>query len=310
VVDLTIRPYQPSDASALADLLNAIEQFVGAHPFFTDEEVRSFFGGLDDPALNTRVVTVPDGSMVACAMVDPPPPGGFRVGLFGGVRPSWRGLGIGRDLFSWQQERAEEVRRTAGPGVEWIAEAHSNVKDPSAVRLFERFGMTPRRHWFDMEVSIDAATPIPLADGLRSVPVTPERFEALHAAHMEAFADHFGFQYKSYNEWAKYAVQFSKFRPELSRIALDGDEIAGYVLGYDENGDERFYFGQVGTRRPWRRRGVAGALLSEALVAAASAGKKVATLGVDAESPTGAVGVYERVGFGVIGQSVSYSRPL
>lgn len=70
------------------------------------------------------------------------------------------------------------------------------------------------------------------------------------------------------------------------------------------------YIGQVGVRRPWRRRSVAAALLAEALAAAAAAGKATASLGVDADSPTGAVGVYERVGFATVTRWVTYSLSL
>ena len=86
------------------------------------------------------------------------------------------------------------------------------------------------------------------------------------------------------------------FRGDLSRIALDGDDIAAYILAYD-GVEGSVYIGQVGTRRPWRKRGLAGALLSASVRAAAAAGKTQASLGVDADSPTGAVGVYERLGF-------------
>jgi ribosomal protein S18 acetylase RimI-like enzyme len=100
------------------------------------------------------------------------------------------------------------------------------------------------------------------------------------------------------------------FLPELSSIAFDGDEIAGYVLGYRDADPTRLYIGQVGARRPWRRRGLAAALLSQVLHSARAAGKDFASLGVDADSPTGAVGVYERVGFTVEARAVTYSRTL
>jgi ribosomal protein S18 acetylase RimI-like enzyme len=46
------------------------------------------------------------------------------------------------------------------------------------------------------------------------------------------------------------------------------------------------------------------------MAAAAAAGKTKAALGVDADSPTGAVGVYERVGFAEHARFVAYRRPL
>jgi mycothiol synthase len=57
------------------------------------------------------------------------------------------------------------------------------------------------------------------------------------------------------------------------------------------------YICQVGTRPPWRKRGLAMALLAASLAAGAADGKTTASLGVDADSPTGAVTVYERLGF-------------
>ena len=50
-------------------------------------------------------------------------------------------------------------------------------------------------------------------------------------------------------------------------------------------------------RRPWRRRGVARALIVGALLALRERGLTSAVLGVDADNPTGALGPYEAVGF-------------
>jgi ribosomal protein S18 acetylase RimI-like enzyme len=60
------------------------------------------------------------------------------------------------------------------------------------------------------------------------------------------------------------------------------------------------WINSVGTRRAWRGRGVATALLQEVLHAAAGAedGLERAILGVDAENPTGALRVYRALGFG------------
>ena len=81
------------------------------------------------------------------------------------------------------------------------------------------------------------------------------------------------------------------------------------MLAYN-NVEGREYIGQVGTRRPWRKRGLASALISASLAAAVADGKSSASLGVDADSPTGAVGVYERLGFEVKHKFVSYRRSV
>lgn len=100
------------------------------------------------------------------------------------------------------------------------------------------------------------------------------------------------------------------FRAELSPLAFDDADIVGYVLSYAGPGPERLYIGRVGVARPWWRRGVAGGLLVRMFEAARAAGRTTAALGVDADGPTGAVGVYERVGFSVELRATSYALPL
>jgi ribosomal protein S18 acetylase RimI-like enzyme len=66
----------------------------------------------------------------------------------------------------------------------------------------------------------------------------------------------------------------------------------------------------VGTRRAGRNRGIASALLRRALTGARAAGFASASLGVDADSPTGALGLYQRAGFTMMLTSVTNTKPL
>jgi ribosomal protein S18 acetylase RimI-like enzyme len=70
------------------------------------------------------------------------------------------------------------------------------------------------------------------------------------------------------------------------------------------------YIGQIGTRRSWRGRGLASALVGAALAAMKDAGYVRAALTVDTENPTGAHGLYERLGFVTERRYVSYQRPI
>jgi mycothiol synthase len=66
----------------------------------------------------------------------------------------------------------------------------------------------------------------------------------------------------------------------------------------------------VATRRSARKRGIASALLSRALADARSAGFTAASLSVDADSPTGAFGLYQRAGFAIRTTSVTQVKDL
>jgi mycothiol synthase len=311
VGELTMREYRTGDAQALTDLYNTVERAAGGHPGYIAVETAELVEALvTDPARDTRLYFAPDGTVAAAGVVPTPPEGGFRVDLFGGVHPDWRGRGLGRDVLSWQLARTAEIHDAVAPDAEWQAEVGALVDDHTAQRLFERLGLAPVRYFFEMVASTKDVPAVALPARLRAEPYRPEVERALHAAHMEAFQDHWGYQSRGYEDWCAITVRSEGFRPELSRVAFDGDEIAGYVLTYADAQPDRCYIGQVGTKRPWRRRGLAGALLSEIMTTASGAGVEFMGLGVDADSLTGAVGVYERVGFEVESRFIAFRKPV
>ena len=91
--------------------------------------------------------------------------------------------------------------------------------------------------------------------------------------------------------------------PALWVVAWDGDEVAGVVQTWiwpEENerlGVKRGWLEHISVRRPWRRRGLGRALTAESLRRLRDAGMDDAMLGVDSENPTGALGLYEGLGF-------------
>lgn len=308
---MQIRPYVESDADAIADLMNAVDAKHGAEAGWTGGEMRSFIKAwVRDPATDSRLVVTPDGELAAAGIVSPPPEGGQRADMLGGVHPAYQGRGLGREMLAWQYDRARQLHSDIAPSDQWHVEAGASVDDTAAIRLFQRLEFGPVRYFFEMIAALDGQQDeMALPDRLVSVPYTPELAKPLHEAHMEAFSDHWGFQRRPFEKWVIGTVESEEFRPDLTRIAFDGDQIAGYVLAYN-NVEGREYIGQVGTRRPWRKRGLASALISASLAAAVADGKSSASLGVDADSPTGAVGVYERLGFEVKHKFVSYRRSV
>jgi ribosomal protein S18 acetylase RimI-like enzyme len=132
---------------------------------------------------------------------------------------------------------------------------------------------------------------------------------------MEAFADHWG---GIPNSEATFERFFSgpDFQPELWRVAWDGDEVAGQVNNMvmrelnAQTGSRRGLLAGVSVRRPWRGRGLARALVSQSLVAFREIGMTDAVLGVDADNPTGALGVYEANGFVVHQRERAFRKPF
>ena len=169
--------------------------------------------------------------------------------------------------------------------------------------LHEAAGFRRARWYLDMRRDLDA--PIPEEPDLGAVRI--ELYDAALAervrlVHNDAFADHWGSEPLTAEIWGRDFVGDPRFRPDLSLVARDGDEIVGYAVNYvfepdwAATGVREGWVGQLGVRRMWRRRGLATALLVRSMTTFAAAGLDVAMLGVDAENLTGAVGVYERVG--------------
>ena len=97
--------------------------------------------------------------------------------------------------------------------------------------------------------------------------------------------------------------------PELWFLAFSGAEPAGIAMCNPSPGLPELGRVQVlGVRRPWRKRGVARALLLHAFAEFRSRGLTGAMLGVDAESLTGADRLYEQVGMHVAARFVVYEK--
>jgi ribosomal protein S18 acetylase RimI-like enzyme len=311
MADMTTRPYEPSDAAAVTALMNVIDEAGGGRAALTVEETGAMLSAqVADFSTDTRLTFESDGTLAAAGMVSTPPTGGFRADLFGGVHPDRRGQGLGRALLGWQYERATQIHAVTAPGDQWQAEIGVMAGEPTAARLFARLEFAAVRYFFEMLASTASTSGAALPAGLRSEVPTPSIDRPLFDAHVEAFADHWGAQRRDYDKWLSLALHSKNFRPDLSRVAFDGDEIAGYVLTYRDNDPIRSYIGQVGTRRPWRGKGLASALMAEVIEASGQAGYSHICLAVDADSPTGAVGVYERAGFKQEHSFVAYQRPI
>ena len=113
----------------------------------------------------------------------------------------------------------------------------------------------------------------------RCAPVTRETLRPVWDADTEAFQDHWGGFDTSDEQLARWLARAS-FDPTMWVVAYDGDQVAGGVINAieaDENealGVNRGWLHSVFTRRPWRKRGLARALIARSLVLFARAWRR------------------------------------
>ncbi len=313
------RPLALDDVDAFIRLQEAARVADGGEEVMTEEVARH---ELTDPscpvATSTLTLDLPDGSLAASIMLHQRLQGldSRRVFLWGTTHPDHRRKGIGRAILGWGVARADEILAGQPTHLLRVVEAFKEERLADAVALHEAAGFRPARWYFDMRR--DLHEPIPHEPDPRGIRI--EGYEAalgerLRIAHNEAFADHWGSEPLTAEIWNREFIGDPYFRPGLSFVAFDGDEIAGYTVNYvaeadwEATGIREGWVGQLGVRRPWRRRGLATALLVRSMRAFRDTGFDAAILGVDAENPTGALGVYERVGFGPVRRSVRMQRP-
>ena len=265
-----------------------------------------------DPDVDV-VLTQIDGRPVAASGVERTVQDGVVVyDLWGNVHPDVRRRGIGRALLRENLRRAAE-RATGESDAETVEiRAHAQENEAGNRALLDAHGLEPIRWFFLMRrAPLDYVPDTPLPDGLEFRPVTPDQHRAIFDAEVEAFRDHWSSRDKT-DEDLERTLKREELDTDLWVVAWDGDEIAGVVQTWvwpEENatlGVDRGWLEHISVRRPWRRKGLGRAITAEALRRLAAAGLTEACLGVDAENPTGALGLYEGLGFGVHQRWVTY----
>jgi GNAT superfamily N-acetyltransferase len=132
---------------------------------------------------------------------------------------------------------------------------------------------------------------------------------AFHAAHQEAFADHWDYAPRDFETWSKSHLGSERFDPTLWSVVRAGHEIAaGTICTADTYGGG--WVQVLFTRRRWRKLGVGAALLRDAFGRFWERGERSVGLGVDAANDTGAFRLYERAGMLPVLGWVLYEKDL
>jgi mycothiol synthase len=205
-------------------------------------------------------------------------------------------------------ERAAERPHDGGRRmIGWVSSTNERLG-----RLLQGAGFRLYRHSFRMSIDLGDALPEPrVPDGIevRTFAAGEERatFEAVD----EAFEDTWDHMPGIFEEWRHWAIERDDFDPTLWWLAWEGHEIAGACLCRPhETEADMGWVSSLGVRRPWRRRGLARALLALSFQEFKRRGFARVALGVDADSLTGANRLYESAGMRPIRRSDLYQKDV
>jgi mycothiol synthase len=310
--DLAWRPATEADVATLASLHRRCYDMDGGY-FMVAEEFRAELRGEDlDPAFDTIMGFDRTGNVAAFGSLHIP--GGERTQRRcfprGFVHPDHRRRGVGTALMLWLEGRGRERLAGYGDGLPAVYRVDAYDFQPDKIALFERLGYTTARYFTEMlcplPVETRETTP---PEGIEIRVWSDDVNEAARVVHNHAFSDHWGSQPVTSHAWDLYHDEF--FLPSASFVAFDGGEAVGYLTAstyphdYEVRIRKEGWIESLGVVRSHRGRGIATALLDRTMAVFNEMGLTHAALGVDTENPTGAFGLYTRLGFTVDKRSIT-----
>lgn len=325
--DFRARSYRgDADLQEIADLFNLIELHDKLDSgIVTPEELRTRFSDPNTIAeRDLRLWEDAGGRLVGLGHIaifplDNEPFTDTRLDMR--VHPEARNMGLEETLFSWAEQQVATVAHEHNrPGRIF---AYLPYRSPEYTAygkgVLDRNGYTPTRYWFRMARDLNA----PIAE-----PQLPEGYTLRHTegpAEADTWTDLFNLSFvdhwNHHDETPDSNRHFLETDPnyvkerDLVAIAPDGTWAAFCFLWINPEDNavhnrKQGWIEVLGTRRGYRKLGLGTAMLNAGMLKLKSDGMDTAMLGVDAENPTGALKLYEAVGFRKGNSSATYEKVL
>jgi len=316
-------------APTLADVPSAVAMFnasaidTAGTPQFSEEE---FAADWQEPgfdlATDARVIVNAENQVVGSADVIFRAPY-VRNFVWARVHPAYRGQGFGTLLTAWAEARIRERLPEAPAEARVTALCQNIATHQAATTLLADLGYAHTRSFYTMKIEMTEPPPVPQwPTGVTVRTMVPGQDElALYRAKDETFRDHWGYVAGDFDEafanWLHHLQHNQLHDPTLyfmavAQAASGSEEIVGYAFCEPTTTDDpgMAWVDSLGVRRPWRRQGVALAMLHQLFGEFYRRGINKVGLGVDASSLTGATQLYERAGMHVFRQYNSYEKEL
>ena len=308
---LVWHPIGRGDLAAVVDLAHAcLRADGGLHFLFVPDVVQNRFFP-DTPGAGIGAFDA-DQRLGACVTVhldgDASPQ---RATLTGYVRPDLRRQGLGTYLMHWGQAQAQALFTEAAVDQRLLRIATESLTEP-AHRLYLAHGFASVSEDWMMRRDLHQPLPPtghPLPERVTLATWGPETAGQFFQAYHAAFRDRPGFPNPSAEQWID-GVNGNDLVTEWTLLGLEGDQPMGFVIG--ALGDLTAsppdgYLVQIGVVPEARRRGLASAVIVEALRRMQASGAPCAHLQVHTNNP-GAIQAYAGLGFVTIARRVRYER--
>ncbi len=314
----TARGATMNDLEATVAMFNAYSRALYGKDEITAKEYRLEWEAPNLDLVNdVRLIISPDRQIVGCMEFWDLSEPHVRYNTWGRVHPDHVDRGIGTYLVHWAEERAQQSLPRAAEGARVSMSNWVNDLDLRVGPLFENCGWNLIRKSYRMEIDLTTPPVEPIwPDGITLRTFVPEQDErATVEADRDSFRDHWGYVERPFEDELKMFKHFmnsADFDPTLWLLAMDGDRVAGICLNQPHAHDDpdMGWVSSLGVRREYRRRGLGQAFLQYSFADFYRRGKRKVGLGVDADSLTGALRLYERAGMHVARVNSIFEKEL
>jgi mycothiol synthase len=309
-------------ASDYAHMLSVLEAHTIGHGIEyanTLEEIEAVFSHLINchPSRDVVIAEV-DGQAIAFSRVwwEALESGTRLYKSLGFLAPAWQRRGIGGSMLRYNESLLCETASTHPAEDPKFFQGWASDREVPAHALFSAAGYQPVRRFAEMTRAISIPlSEAPLPEGIVVRQVQTHHIRPIWEAQQEAYRDHWSYApggEQAYQRWLANRL----FNPDLWKVAWDGEQVAGMVLNRINEAENakyhrrRGYTQDVFVRRPWRRRGLARALLSQSIEMFRNLGMEETALSVDVDNPSGALRLYETTGYKRTLQHTVYRKAM
>ena len=204
------------------------------------------------------------------------------------------GKGLIKDVIAESLKKAAEVH----PDYEHLFGV--NTKDQVMRDALESFGMEVIRTYWHMKRLLDPQAKAETKRENFEIKLVSGRqdLEIWWALHQDAFSKHFGFAPRPMDLWIEQTTSAGTMDPEGCFLAVYKGEPAGFVemanANYHLNGG---YVDLIGVGHKFQGLGLGQLLLQHAINFSVDQGRKFIELNVDTGNESGALKLYEKLGF-------------
>ena len=294
-----------ADLDAIASLINLCNAVDQLDRGTSVPELREDYADPDfDPANDLKLWRDDAGRLLATAsfwrsQIE----GRFNGYLNFCVHPDARQGPLAAQILTW----AEQYCRTCAQAAPLPGELQISMRETETTRiaLCQQQGYSLIREFYRMARSL--ADPIPrsvLPDGYRIRQVDCEGDgEAWVDMFNQSFIDHWNHEPMTLKQY-RYYTSMVEYEPQLDQVVVSPD---GTLTAFcyckihsrdnQRKGSQEGWINVLGTRRGYRKQGLGRAILQSGLHQLKQAGMETALLGVDSMNPSGALKLYQSVGF-------------